>query len=1035
MDIGILYAWVAYVNCIVVIIVRNRVTVLTGSAQFQKPFSRLLVFFILFTAVDGTWGIFFSKAIKSYFLLQFFTYAFHLLAALSAFVWSGYMRDFLKAHEKQKKIINTARLFILFIQLILLASNLSTHYAFNITPDCDYLPTPLRNMTFYLQFSYYLVIMFLSIFMFIVKNSDRDKRQLHLTAIFFSSIPLLFGFGQMEFPDAPFYSMGFMLTSVAIYGFNVTAEREKVLDMLHRKERNKFANIVDAFSTDYEAIYYVDLDTHAYQNLVMESDYYRNIAPKLVFKNDFFSDVVRNIEKVVHPEDRVKVFSALSKGNLLKLFHDKSSFTVTYRVIIDNADKYYQMKGVFYETENDTKKVVIGVNNIDDSVRKQQETAEIITAVGDAYESIYLVDTYDGSFISFRRSDYLEENYPDKGVLFSESFIKYILRDVHPDYRELLIKYADLNFIKNELRDKKAIGVNFYDIHTGQSQYYEMRIVKPEKYESNGKILVSFINRNEIILQRQREIFITGLSDDYDSVYHGNLKQDSFESIRLTETFKKSHPGLNNIISYSDFIKQAGKFVHPDDLDSVLSELTPENIRKKLDESKSFYINYRQMINDTVQYYRIKILRTENWKKDNEFMFGTSNVDELIRQQIEKEMEQKKMLEDAKDKAEAASRAKSTFLFNMSHDIRTPMNAIKGFTELAERHIDNREKVNEYLGKVKESSNHLLNLINDVLDMSRIESGKVIIDEVPANIRKETEKLLSMVDVSAKEKGIALYYDISGLKDSYVYVDTLHVTQIILNVLSNAIKYTKKGGSVFYTIEQLQNSDESTASYCITVRDTGIGMSPEFQQHLFEEFARESNTTKSGVEGTGLGMSIVKNLIDMMGGRIEVESEQGIGTTVRVFLTFRIADQMPHAIVVDEKSPEDSILNGKKLLLVEDNEFNREIAREILVDKGLNIEEAEDGAVAVEKVKAHSPDYYDFILMDIQMPYMDGYAATRTIRNLKNADYGRLPIIAMTANAFEEDVKNAFDAGMNGHLAKPIDIPKLIDCLKKNLNA
>lgn len=762
MNIGILYTCVAYVSCIVVIIVRNRVTVLSGSAQFQKPFSKLLVFFMLFTAVDGTWGIFFSKAIKSFFFLNLFTYAFHLLAALSAFMWSGYMRDFLKAPDATKKAINTVRSIILFIQLVLLGSNLVAHYAFNITPECDYLPTPLRDMTFYIQFSYYLIIMFFSITSLIRKSNTSEKQDRLKTSLFFSAIPLLFGIGQMKFPDAPFYSMGFMLTSVAIYGFNVTAEREKVLDILHRQERDKFANIVNAFSTDY------------------------------------------------------------------------------------------------------------------------------------------------------------------------------------------------------------------------------------------------------------------------DSVYYGNLNKDTFESVRLTDTFRESHPGLYDIMPFSDFSRKAEKFVHPDDVVSVHRELSPENIREKLDEDKSFYINYRQLINGTIQYYRIKILRTENWETDNEFMFGTSNVDELIRQQMEREMEQKR-------KAEAASLAKSTFLFNMSHDIRTPMNAIKGFTELAERNIDDKDKVTEYLGKVKASSNHLLSLINDVLDMSRIESGKVIIDEVPANIRVETEKLLSMMEVTAKEKGISLEYDTSGLKDIFIYADTLHVTQIILNVLSNAIKYTKAGGSVFYSIDQLPDSTKTTASYCITVKDTGIGMSPDFQEHLFEEFARESNTTKSGVEGTGLGMSIVKHLVDMMNGRIDVTSEQGKGTTIKLYMKFRIADTTPHAVAADRDTAEKNILKGKRLLLVEDNEFNREIAREILEDEGITVEEAEDGAIAIEKVTSHTPDYYDFILMDIQLPNVDGYEATRTIRSLKNADYSSLPIIATTANAFEEDVKNALDAGMNGHLSKPIEIPKLIECLKQNL--
>ena len=550
-------------------------------------------------------------------------------------------------------------------------------------------------------------------------------------------------------------------------------------------------------------------------------------------------------------------------------------------------------------------------------------------------------------------------------------------------------------------------------------------------------------------------------------------------------------------------------------------------------------------------------------------------VQEMEQQKKEQEKKYQTQLEEQNRKLEialqhegAANRAKREFLFNMSHDIRTPMNAIIGFTSLAATHIDNREQVLDYLKKISTSSQHLLSLINDVLDMSRIESGKVKIEEKAVHLPDLVHDVRSIIQPNVAAKRLSLFIDTMDIEDEDIITDPLRLNQILLNILSNAIKFTPTGGMISIRIAQKNGAPKGCVCYEFRIKDNGIGMSEEFQKHIFEEFSREESSTVSGIQGTGLGMSITKNIVDLMGGTIALTSEPGKGSEFIVTLCFTRSGQkaepkqLPQleglrALVADDDTntclnvstmlskigmrPEWTIsgkeavirtkyaveqgdafsvyiidwlipdmngieivrqirkvignrcpiiiltaydwadiedearaagvtafcekplflselrrvlaepfraepasepaqptaadLKGKKLLLVEDNELNREIALEILKEAGFVVDTAEDGAVAVQKIKQAAPGQYDLILMDIQMPNLDGYEATRQIRALPDAEKASIPIFAMTANAFEEDRQNALAAGMNGHIAKPLDVPHLLrvlaDALKK----
>ena len=383
-------------------------------------------------------------------------------------------------------------------------------------------------------------------------------------------------------------------------------------------------------------------------------------------------------------------------------------------------------------------------------------------------------------------------------------------------------------------------------------------------------------------------------------------------------------------------------------------------------------------------------------------------------------------IERAAKRAEEASEAKTRFLFNMSHDIRTPMNAIIGFSDLLEKHLDDKEKVHDYIKKIQLSGSFLLSLINYVLEMARIESGKATL-RTEVGDAQELLGALNAVFEPAVEKKRLKYNCTLDVEHRFIICDVTKVREIVLNIISNSVKYTPEGGSVTVQIKEIPWEKEGWTAYRILVEDTGIGMGAEYLPHIFEEFTRERTSTESKVVGAGLGLPIVKALIDLMGGTIQVESERGKGSKFEVILPFEIASE--EEVKDGYVKKEEKLYNRskeKRILLAEDNELNAEIAITILEENGFKVERAEDGCKCVELFSEKPAGYYSTILMDIQMPNMDGYTASRKIRGMEREDAKAIPIIALTANAFDEDRNKAFAAGMNGHIAKPIDVGRMV---------
>ena len=549
---------------------------------------------------------------------------------------------------------------------------------------------------------------------------------------------------------------------------------------------------------------------------------------------------------------------------------------------------------------------------------------------------------------------------------------------------------------------------------------------------------------------RQRVILET-LLREYELALMLDLKNDSYEIVKLSPRFAKSLTAHLKDKFSATMLDIADHCVYSYDYDLFIGAIGLNSIRNKLESDGFLGIVFRAITSRGPEYFRMRMIGAE---ENGKAFVGVS----CIQDEMSRELQQRRLFEGALARARSADSAKSTFLTNMSHDIRTPMNAIIGLTNIAAANLDNTEKVRDALDKIKTSSSHLLSLINNVLDMSRIESGRVTISEDRCDLRALAGNVQKILQTQITSKDLTFIADTSRVVYPEVYCDETRITQLLLNLLSNAVKYTEPGGEIILQI--VQKPGGGGRRYCkyeFVVRDNGIGISKDFIGHVFEPFERESRRIGNTSYGSGLGMSIAKGIVDLMGGSIRVESEVNAGTQFTVELEFRPflgAGSAQSEEDAEENSQEsddsDDIavfqsavsengrrnsdagwIEGRRLLLVEDNPLNREVAVEMLVDD--KVEVAENGRIALRKITVNDPWYYSAVLMDIRMPVMDGYETTEKIRALPDRSRASIPIIAMTANAFKEDRTRAADCGMDAYITKPVDVLALRYVLRRVL--
>ena len=519
----------------------------------------------------------------------------------------------------------------------------------------------------------------------------------------------------------------------------------------------------------------------------------------------------------------------------------------------------------------------------------------------------------------------------------------------------------------------------------------------------------------------EKEQIYHALCINYTAAYYCDLMTDYIEIIKQKEYSHsaKGETRLRNPHSYTEWTNYAYEhIIVKETAPDYLEVFEKENLMKRLRKEESFRYRHRTVPNAAgMKYFEIVVVKLYEDEHSFKVILGYQPMDEIIQE----ERKRQKQLEDALRAAEIANQSKTEFLSRMSHDIRTPLNGIIGLLNIDETHSDDAELVRENHEKMKIAANHLLSLINDVLQMSKLEENAVDFAHEPISLAELTKEIVVILVDKAIEAGIKWEFERekSVIPYPYIYGSSLHLRQIFLNIYGNCIKYNRPGGSI-NTIVQDMGCENGICTYRWIISDTGIGMSQDFLKHIFEPFAQEKEGARSNYQGTGLGMAIVKKIIDLMGGSISVTSEQGVGSTFVITIPFEIAPAPSQ--MLEQNTAERTSIRGRRLMLVEDNELNAEIAQTLLEDQGAVVTVVENGRQALELFQGKPQGTFEAILMDIMMPVMNGLDATKAIRKLERPDAKTIPIIAMTANAFDEDVRKCVDAGMNAHLAKPLDM-------------
>ncbi len=797
----------------------------------------------------------------------------------------------------------------------------------------------------------------------------------------------------------------------------------------------------------------------------------------------------------------------------------------------------------------------VGVEN--EHMRKQIERSiGFFDAYSHLFVATYYVKLSSGTYSVFKRESFFDERYSRDNRW--EQFDDYIRNFIHKDDQEKLFQASRIETMRERLRKETRYSVVVRELSADSMRWLRFEVNRGVDDDHAAVSFMDVSEEEETKIKLEQMYIIKALSRDYTEITQVDLEANT--SVAFKSRGEMVDDDRRKVYKYDQtWARIIEKYVYPEDREEFREKVSMEAVKSALKDTDALLIPFRATIDGEVHHYQVKFVTAGGNRRH--LILGIRNADA----EVKAEEERRKVLQDALAAAEHANRAKTTFLNSMSHDIRTPMNAIIGFTALAAAHIDNKKQVADYLGKISVSSEHLLSLINDVLDMSRIESGKVKLDERETHLPDVLHDLRTIIQANVHAKQLELFIDTVDVVHEDIICDKLRLNQILLNLISNAVKFTKPGGMLSIRVIEKEGAPSGYANYMFRVKDSGIGMSREFQKHIFEAFTREQTSTVSGIQGAGLGMAITKNIVDMMGGTISVESEIGKGSEFTVCLRFRISGSSPHceqiprlvglhALVADDDfntcasvtrmlgkigmraewttSGKEAVLRaqlaienddefsvyiidwimpdmngietvrriraiigdskpiiiltaydwteieeealaagvtafcskplfmselreallrpvteeesektsgkstcenfaGKSILLVEDNELNQEIAATILEEQGFSVDIAGDGNAAVEKMEKADAGRYDIILMDIQMPRMDGYEATRRIRALDDSAKANIPIFAMTANAFEEDRQKALDAGLNGHIAKPIDIANLMTVLRE----
>ena len=830
-----------------------------------------------------------------------------------------------------------------------------------------------------------------------------------------------------------------------IKGFILDDDRRKQ-DELRREQLMVF----DALARHFKNVYWLDLEKKTARILKLDAAYV-DVPGREDHQEFRLEAVIENwINTIVYPEDREKVRSAITIENVKKVFETKEELVGNYRSLVDGEIHYFQYNII--RTDQDGTKAVAGFQNIDDIIEGHQEIEKakrekevvhqkevedqlaIIYALSQSFRNVFVANLKDGTARAIRLAD----SYHVKAIrdVSSQTFQfdavvdRWVSENVHPDDKKRIKETLNVKNVRQVFsRQDKCVGT-YRSIEDGVQHYYQYdfrRVGDTENVVVGFQLIDKIVEEQQENQKRERALeearnkeekehaeVINSLSTIYSTIFRADIITHEYEiltSVPLMRTIAASKGVFDDV---KDTIIE--NFIGPEFREPMRKFLDLNTLTDRFEKVNTITMDYKAPTGQWMQARFIVKRRDENGRAVETLYVACDITEEKTR-----DLKQKEALTQALAAAKQASKAKTTFLNSMSHDIRTPMNAIIGFTTLAQAHLEDHDRVKDYLSKISTSSDHLLDLINSILDMSRIESGTVKLDEKAVHLPDLLNDLRTMIQSLVDSKNLNLLIDTRDVVHEDVLMDKLRLNQVLLNIVGNAVKFTPPGGDIIIRLIEKPCSLKHYATYEFSVKDNGIGMTKEFVGHIFDMFSREYSSTVSGIQGTGLGMAIAKNIVDMMGGDMQVESEEGKGSMFTVTLNLCLASEP----VKEEEKKKSYDYSGKHVLLVEDNELNREIATSILEETGMSVDSVEDGDIAVAAISKEPAGKYDLILMDVQMPRMDGYTATREIRTLSDDKKANIPIVAVTANVFEEDRKKAIESGMNGHIIKPISIEEI----------
>ncbi len=697
---------------------------------------------------------------------------------------------------------------------------------------------------------------------------------------------------------------------------------------------------------------------------------------------------------------------------------------------------------------------------MDVTTRTREQTLEeqlaIFSSLADAYTNVYLIYAKTGQARVLKLNGYVTSGLqPGSQAVYDYGLTcrRYISERVHPQDRDMIRRAMDLGEVLSHLAASTEYCGSYRIVSEGETHHCQFKYARMEGadyivagFQNIDQIVAVEQRRQEAERARQKELedqlaIFDILSRNYRNVYRANINDGTAKILKVAEDYdfidvtslKEQVFPYERVLGY-----WIDNRVHPEDKERLRVQLGVENLRQVLAGSKTEYTGtYRSMDGGSMHNYQFFVAKMD---EAGNVIAGFQFIDDIIeehlaqeRRQREREEAYQRKLIAAKQEAERANRAKTDFLLRMSHDIRTPLNGIIGMLDVAQRCGDDLARRDDCRQKIRGATQVLLELVNEVLDMNKLESGEIVLEHVPFDLAEVIKDVHNVVMRQVEEQGIELVREGCTAPGHSLVGSPLHFKRVMTNILSNAIKYNKPNGKIYVTCREIR-CEAGTSVVEFKCRDTGIGMEPEFLGHMFDPFTQEDGGSRSEYGGTGLGMSITKSLVEKMGGTIQVVSEKGMGTTVNVVVPFETGVAQPETRDAQDAAPEVS-LAGLNILLAEDNELNAEIARFLLEEEGAHVTVAADGRQAVEAFADSKPGHFDAILMDVMMPRLNGYDATCEIRRMSRPDAARVPIIALTASAFAEDRLAARQAGMNEHLAKPLDTRQMMQTIARLVGA